>query len=191
MPDTSKTLVATVKIVKSFPFSINPVMTPFKKTEKSFSRSVAAYPIKSQVLKQTRTHTMKTLVICSGGLTLSRWLINAQENTLLGLISFDYGQRHKELDYAAKAATALGVSHDILDISNIGAQLSGSALTDEVDVPDGHYAEDTMKITVAPIEMPLCSLSPTGSPVHAAPMRWPRPFMAGIIISIPTAGRAY
>ena len=32
----------------------------------------------------------------------------------------------------------------------IGAQLSGSALTDDLEVPDGHYAEETMKITVVP-----------------------------------------
>ncbi len=95
---------------------------------------------------------MKTLVICSGGLdsvTLAYKI--AAEHDLLGLISFDYGQRHKkELDYAARAAKALNVTHDILDISMIGALLSGSALTDDIDVPDGHYAEESMKITVVP-----------------------------------------
>ncbi len=95
---------------------------------------------------------MKTIVICSGGLdsvTLAYKV--AAEHTLLGLISYDYGQRHKkELDYAAKAAEALGVPHDIIDIANIGKALSGSALTDDIDVPDGHYAEESMKITVVP-----------------------------------------
>ncbi len=95
---------------------------------------------------------MKAYVICSGGLdsvTLAYKI--AKEHELLGLISFDYGQRHKkELGYAAKAAKALGVTHDILDISVIGKALSGSALTDDIDVPDGHYAEETMKITVVP-----------------------------------------
>ena len=32
----------------------------------------------------------------------------------------------------------------------IGAALTGSALTDDIDVPDGHYAEETMRITVVP-----------------------------------------
>lgn len=97
---------------------------------------------------------MKTLVICSGGLdsvTLAYKV--AREHELLGLISFDYGQRHKkELDYAAKAAKALDVPHDIIDIAKVGALLSGSALTDSdnVEVPDGHYAEETMKATVVP-----------------------------------------
>ncbi|WP_367716385.1 7-cyano-7-deazaguanine synthase QueC [Nitratireductor sp. GISD-1A_MAKvit] len=95
---------------------------------------------------------MKTLVVCSGGLdSVSLAHKVARERTLIGLISFDYGQRHrKELDFAAKAAARLGVPHDLLDISAIGRHLSGSALTDAIDVPDGHYAEETMRVTVVP-----------------------------------------
>lgn len=75
----------------------------------------------------------------------------AQDHELAGLISFDYGQRHrKELEFAGLCADELGTEHILMDISNIGRQLTGSALTDDVDVPDGHYAEDTMKITVVP-----------------------------------------
>ncbi len=95
---------------------------------------------------------MKTLVICSGGLdsvTLAHKI--ADEHELIGLIAFDYGQRHKkELAYAEKCAKTLNVAYDIIDISAVGALLSGSALTDDVDVPDGHYAEDSMKLTVVP-----------------------------------------
>lgn len=75
----------------------------------------------------------------------------AQDHELTGLISFDYGQRHrKELDFARACADELDTEHILMDISNIGRQLTGSALTDDMDVPDGHYAEDTMKITVVP-----------------------------------------
>jgi len=95
---------------------------------------------------------MKTIVICSGGLdSVSLAYKVAAENTLHSLLSFDYGQRHKkELDYAATCAAALGVPHQIIDIRTIGASLTGSALTDDIDVPDGHYAEDSMKVTVVP-----------------------------------------
>lgn len=95
---------------------------------------------------------MKTLVICSGGLdSVSLAHKIAAEQTLTGLISFDYGQRHKkELDFAQACARRLEVPHQIIDISAIGASLTGSALTDNVAVPDGHYAEETMKITVVP-----------------------------------------
>ena len=95
---------------------------------------------------------MKSLLICSGGLdsVVLAYKI-AKEYELCGLISFDYGQKHKkELQFAAQAAENLHVSHDIIDISSVGAVLSGSALTDDIDVPDGHYAEESMKITVVP-----------------------------------------
>ncbi len=95
---------------------------------------------------------IKTLVVCSGGLdsvTLAYKV--ARERILAGLVSFDYGQRHKkELTFAKFHADALNVPHTIIDISNAGAQLSGSALTDNIDVPEGHYAEQSMKATVVP-----------------------------------------
>jgi 7-cyano-7-deazaguanine synthase len=95
---------------------------------------------------------MKTIVICSGGLdsvTLAYKI--AREHQLAGLVSFSYGQRHKkELDYARTCAELLSVPHSVIDISSVGAALTGSALTDDVDVPDGHYAEESMKITVVP-----------------------------------------
>jgi 7-cyano-7-deazaguanine synthase len=95
---------------------------------------------------------VRTLVVCSGGLdsvTLSHKI--AAENTPIDLVSFDYGQRHKkELEYARRCAARLAASHDIIDITDIGRRLAGSALTGEETVPDGHYAEDTMRITVVP-----------------------------------------
>ena len=95
---------------------------------------------------------MQTLVICSGGLdSVSLAHITAAERHLTRLVSFDYGQRHrKEVDFAEAAAKRLGVPFHLIDMRGIGAALSGSALTDDIDVPDGHYAEDTMKITVVP-----------------------------------------
>ena len=95
---------------------------------------------------------MKTLVVCSGGLdsvTLAYKI--AVEQSLIHLVSFDYGQRHtKELEYARCCATRLGVASDVVDITNIGRRLTGSALTDGEAVPEGHYAEDTMRLTVVP-----------------------------------------
>ena len=93
-----------------------------------------------------------TLVICSGGLdsiTLAYKLHS--ENKLNRLVSFDYGQRHKkELDFAQTCANDLNVPWHCIDLSAVGAQLQGSALTDDIDVPDGHYAEDNMKVTIVP-----------------------------------------
>ncbi|MEQ9258996.1 MAG: 7-cyano-7-deazaguanine synthase QueC [Roseovarius sp.] len=95
---------------------------------------------------------METIVICSGGLdSVSLAHKVAGEHVLRGLLSFDYGQRHvKELESAAACARRLGVPHKVVDIAAVGRALSGSALTDDVDVPDGHYAEESMKITIVP-----------------------------------------
>ncbi|MFU8866172.1 MAG: 7-cyano-7-deazaguanine synthase QueC [Rhodobacterales bacterium] len=95
---------------------------------------------------------MKTNVICSGGLdSVSLAHVIADQGALSRLVSFDYGQRHrKELGYAAACALRLGVPHHLIDMRSIGASLTGSALTEDIDVPDGHYAEETMRITVVP-----------------------------------------
>ena len=95
---------------------------------------------------------MSTVVICSGGLdsiTLA-YQVKAQ-GVIARLVSFDYGQRHKvELRFAAQAARDLGIPHDMIDISGLTRFLAGSALTDDIDVPDGHYAQDNMQVTVVP-----------------------------------------
>jgi 7-cyano-7-deazaguanine synthase len=94
---------------------------------------------------------MKALVVCSGGLdsvTLAYKVAN--EATLSSLLSFDYGQRHrKELDFARLCADKLNVKHIIIDLSDVGSHLS-SSLTSDIDIPDGHYAEESMKSTVVP-----------------------------------------
>jgi 7-cyano-7-deazaguanine synthase len=94
----------------------------------------------------------KAIAIVSGGLdsvTLA-YLLHAEGYTL-HLLSFDYGQRHKkELAYAELCARRLNAEFDIIDLSNFGKFLKGSALTDDIEVPDGHYAEPTMAITVVP-----------------------------------------
>ena len=94
----------------------------------------------------------KAIAIVSGGLdsvTLAYFL--QAEGYDLHLLSFDYGQRHKkELSFAEKCAKRLEADFDVIDLSGIGKFLKGSALTDDVPVPDGHYAEPSMAITVVP-----------------------------------------
>ncbi|MDQ2905592.1 MAG: 7-cyano-7-deazaguanine synthase QueC [Chloroflexota bacterium] len=96
---------------------------------------------------------MSTAVaIVSGGLdsvTLAH-LLHA-EGYALHLLSFDYGQRHKkELAFAEHCASRLDARYDVIDLSALGGFLKGSALTDTIPVPDGHYADSTMAITVVP-----------------------------------------
>lgn len=75
----------------------------------------------------------------------------ASEGFSLHLLSVNYGQRHlKELEYARLCAERLDADFDVADISGVGRLLKGSALTDDVAVPHGHYAASNMAITVVP-----------------------------------------
>jgi 7-cyano-7-deazaguanine synthase len=95
---------------------------------------------------------MKTLIVCSGGLDSVTLAYKMRgEVTIDTLLSFNYGQRHTtELGFAKICADALEVRHDVVDISGAGAMLGGSALTDDIEVPEGHYAQDNMRATIVP-----------------------------------------
>jgi 7-cyano-7-deazaguanine synthase len=98
---------------------------------------------------------MRAVAIVSGGLdsvTMAHSM--ARDASQLHLISFDYGQRHrKELEFARRAADRLGARWILVDLAAAGlaALLGDSALTDvDVEVPDGHYAEERMRVTIVP-----------------------------------------
>ena len=92
------------------------------------------------------------VVIYSGGMDSFTVLHKAiQEGKTVHALSFDYGQRHKkELDYAARVCETLGVAHKVVDISAINSIVGGSALTSDIEVPEGHYEEPSMQTTVVP-----------------------------------------
>lgn len=92
-----------------------------------------------------------SITICSGGMdsvTLAHLCAVTHDQHLL---SFDYGQRHrKELEYAKRCAERLGARWSLIDLSMLRDHIGTSALTSDAPVPDGHYAEDTMRQTVVP-----------------------------------------
>lgn len=94
----------------------------------------------------------KVVVIYSGGMDSFTVLHKAvQAGHDVYALSFNYGQRHvKELQCAAQVCQELGINHKIVDISAINQLLAGSSLTDNIDIPEGHYAADNMKSTVVP-----------------------------------------
>ena len=94
----------------------------------------------------------KAVIIYSGGMDSFTVLHKAIASGLTPIaLSFDYGQRHKkELIYASSVCKALKIEHQVVDITAINQLMSGSSLTDDLAVPEGHYAEPSMKSTVVP-----------------------------------------
>lgn len=94
---------------------------------------------------------MKAVVIFSGGMDSTTLLYDViSQGFKVEAISFDYGQKHKkELDYAKNTCKALNISHKILDISALN-EVAPSVLTRNVEVPEGHYEDESMKLTVVP-----------------------------------------
>ncbi|QDP54838.1 MAG: putative 7-cyano-7-deazaguanine synthase [Prokaryotic dsDNA virus sp.] len=96
---------------------------------------------------------MKIVVITSGGMDSAVLLHNlAREGHELKALGVNYGQRHrKELSFAAAQAANLGIPYQTADLRSLWELLPGSSQTDpDVPVPEGHYEEESMKLTVVP-----------------------------------------
>lgn len=96
--------------------------------------------------------TDTVVVIYSGGMDSYTLLHVARAQGLnVHALSFNYGQRHvRELESASAVCERLDIPHKVIDIRAMGEVMAGSALTSDVDVPEGHYEEDSMKATVVP-----------------------------------------
>lgn len=100
---------------------------------------------------------MKVTLVLSGGLdsTVMAYKAKFERYDITSAVSFNYGQNHKkELEFAALTCKKLGIKHHIIDLHAAGvtdAIKSGSVLLQGADaVPEGHYAEESMKATVVP-----------------------------------------
>ncbi|RBP29752.1 preQ(0) biosynthesis protein QueC [Marinobacter pelagius] len=113
--------------------------------------------------------TETVVVIYSGGMDSFTLLHLARARGYqVHALSFNYGQRHvRELDCARQVCADLGIPHKEIDIRAMSEVMSGSSLTSDIEVPEGHYEEDSMKATVVPNRnMILLSLA-TGYAVTA------------------------
>jgi 7-cyano-7-deazaguanine synthase len=110
---------------------------------------------RTMALEGNGTKLHGAVAIVSGGLdsAVLAYLLRAEARPL-HVLSFDYGQRHrKELGYAKRIAEAVLATWTVVDLRAAGIRrlLVGSALTDEaVEVPDGHYAAESMRVTIVP-----------------------------------------
>lgn len=97
----------------------------------------------------------------SGGLDSSTLLLNLlYYDYEVTAISFDYGQKHKvELEKAKELVEYLNsinqgyyepINHQIIKIDGLTQLLNSSLVEGGAEVPEGHYAEENMKVTVVP-----------------------------------------
>lgn len=96
----------------------------------------------------------KVVAVISGGMdsiTMLHLLAKHSGRQVVEALSFNYGQRHvKELDEAKWNCDQLGIPHKIIDVSFLAQLLDQSALTGDTEVPEGHYEQDNMTLTVVP-----------------------------------------
>ena len=99
---------------------------------------------------------MGAVAIVSGGMdsvTLAHYMRKDLNIFEIHAVGFNYGQRHqKELAYGSLLVDdGIVTSYTTVDLRVLQDLLGKSVLTDHSrDVPDGHYAEETMKATVVP-----------------------------------------
>jgi 7-cyano-7-deazaguanine synthase len=93
-----------------------------------------------------------SVAIVSGGMdSVTMLYVLASAGYTPIVLSFDYGQKHKkELGFAEWHAGQLGLRHMAINLGGITDLLGSSALVGTSEVPEGHYADETMKATVVP-----------------------------------------
>jgi 7-cyano-7-deazaguanine synthase len=96
---------------------------------------------------------MKTVLVYSGGLdsTVLLYDLLAMGDEVIA-ITFDYGQRHfRETLSARRIAAKKSIEHRVMGLTALRCILAGSSQTSSaIEVPEGHYTEESMKATVVP-----------------------------------------
>ena len=93
------------------------------------------------------------IVLLSGGMDSVTALYHARTGGIVGMaVSFDYGSKHnhRELEFARWHCQELGIRHELVHLDFFTRLFQSSLLQGGDAIPDGHYAEASMKQTVVP-----------------------------------------
>lgn len=96
---------------------------------------------------------MKVCVLLSGGMdSVAAFYEVRTQHEVLACLSFDYGAKHnaREIPFAALHAGRHGVAHEVISLDFVNRLFKSDLLQSGGDIPDGHYAEETMIQTVVP-----------------------------------------
>lgn len=90
-------------------------------------------------------------IIVSGGMDSITLLYDRKDEIALG-ISFDYGSNHnaREIPFAKMHCERLGIKHITINLDFMHQYFKSSLLDGAEAIPEGHYADDNMKLTVVP-----------------------------------------
>lgn len=93
------------------------------------------------------------IVLLSGGLDSVTALHHAHANgTVAAALTFDYGAKHnaREITSAQYQSALLGIPHEVMSLPFMDRHFRSHLLQSGGPIPDGHYAEETMRQTVVP-----------------------------------------
>jgi len=100
---------------------------------------------------------MRVVMALSGGMDSTALLLRMlARNAAVTCISFNYGQRHiVELERARNnieylSSMGYSVEHIVVDLTSAMSSFASTLTDTSTDVPEGHYEEDQMKLTVVP-----------------------------------------
>jgi 7-cyano-7-deazaguanine synthase len=108
---------------------------------------------------------MKAIVVLSGGMDSSVALAHTlQEHEVLGALTFRYGSKHNDREWLAAQAIAAhyGVRIERADLDFVAKTFKSDLLETGGDVPEGHYADLSMKRTVVPFRNGIMLAIATG-----------------------------
>ncbi len=108
---------------------------------------------------------MKTCVLLSGGMdSVAAFYEVLGQHEVVACLSFDYGAKHnsKEIPFAKWHADKNGVHHQVIPLDFISRHFKSDLLQSGGAIPDGHYAEVSMKQTVVPFRNGIMLAIATG-----------------------------
>lgn len=108
---------------------------------------------------------MKVCVLLSGGMDSVTVFYEAlQAHEVVACLSFDYGSKHnaKEIPFAKLHAERHGIPHHVVELDFMNKLFKSDLLKSGGNIPEGHYAEDSMKQTVVPFRNGIMLAVATG-----------------------------
>lgn len=108
---------------------------------------------------------MKVCVLLSGGMDSVTVLYEAMRtHEVIACLSFDYGSKHnaKEIPFAELHATRHGIAHHTVELGFMDRLFKSDLLKSGGEIPEGHYAEASMKQTVVPFRNGIMLAVATG-----------------------------